>query len=186
MATVRKRPDTWPSAHLRPRNTVLPSHLTLPIPGMDSLCARVATRGSLSASAPTLRFAERIARAESAPTAQHLCGPVRLGPGLLNLSHSLHFSQVLIMSAKHGIRLPIAVPFLPFSTVMLKSAAIALPRECIYAGIRTSRMSQWAFFPISLPSPDLSCFLDTKRLLCLRQRFVCRVPTGRIKSWPGV
>ena len=105
------------------------SQLTFQIPGMGNVCAGVGTRGSLSASSPTLRFAERIARAESAPTAQHLCGPVRLGPGLLNLSHALHFSRVLIMSANHGIRLPIETTSSSlscvFSGVILKSAAIA-------------------------------------------------------------
>ena len=107
---------------------MLPSQLNLQTPGMDNVCAGVGTRGSLSASAPTLRFAERIARAESAPTAQHLCGPVRLGPGLLNSSLSLHFSPILIMSAKHDISLPIEttspVPFLFFSGVILKLAAV--------------------------------------------------------------
>ena len=51
MATVRKRHDKWPRAHLRPRNTMLPSQLPLQTPGMDNVCAGVGTRGSLGASA---------------------------------------------------------------------------------------------------------------------------------------
>ena len=114
----------------------MPPQLTLPPRSWFSkyLVWKMYTPGSVphgahNASAPTLRFAERVARAESAPTAQHLCGPVRLGPGLLNSSHSTNSSPILIVLAKHDIGLPIAAtsPFsfwLP-SDVILKLAAVA-------------------------------------------------------------